>query len=114
MFHAAQRRFDGLHILQTLWKCTSGMPQRSSVKCESAMKCHRLLGAAAGGTVGCNCCNVAAGAVASLKDTSTPLGKAVRILNNQLQALMSIDERADALEARLEQLGSAGNGVAAA
>ena len=50
--------------------------------------------------------NAAAGAVAGLRDASTPLGKAVRILNNQLQALMSIDERADALEARLDQLAS--------
>ena len=44
--------------------------------------------------------------MAGLRDASTPLGKAVRILNNQLQALMSIDERADALEARLDQLAS--------
>lgn len=56
---------------------------------------------------------LAAGAVAGMRDAGTPLGKAVRILNNQLQALMSIDERADALEARLEQLGSAANSVAA-
>ena len=36
-------------------------------------------------------------------DASTPLGKAVRILNNQLQALTAIDERTGALEARLQQ-----------
>lgn len=37
-------------------------------------------------------------------DVATPLGKAVRILNNQLQALTAIDERTDALEARLQKL----------
>lgn len=47
------------------------------------------------------------GASASMGDTSTPLGKAVRILNNQLQALTAIDERTDALEARLEKLSAA-------
>lgn len=46
-------------------------------------------------------------------DTSTPLGKAVRILNNQLQALTAIDERTDALETRLEKLSTApANGLA--
>ena len=53
------------------------------------------------------------GASASMGDTSTPLGKAVRILNNQLQALTSIDERTDALEARLEKIStSSANGMA--
>ena len=47
-------------------------------------------------------------------DSSTPLGKAVRILNNQLQALSAIDERADALEARLQALPLQANGGAAA
>ena len=47
------------------------------------------------------------GASASMGDTSTPLGKAVRILNNQLQALTAIDERTDALETRLERLSAA-------
>lgn len=46
-------------------------------------------------------------------DTSTPLGKAVRILNNQLQALTAIDERTDALEVRLEKISAApANGLA--
>lgn len=45
-------------------------------------------------------------------DASTPLGKAVRILNNQLQALSTIDERVDALEGRLQGLPA--NGGAAA
>jgi hypothetical protein len=45
-------------------------------------------------------------------DTSTPLGKAVRILNNQLQALTAIDERTDALEARLEKVSTSANGMA--
>ena len=48
--------------------------------------------------------DVPAGAAASAGDPSTPLGKAVRILNNQLQALTSIDEHTDALDARLEKL----------
>jgi nuclear pore complex protein Nup62 len=48
-------------------------------------------------------------------DAGTPLGKAVRILNNQLQALGAIDERTDALEARLQALPlAAANGGAAA
>jgi hypothetical protein len=43
-------------------------------------------------------------------DPSTPLGKATRILNNQLQALMSIDQQTNALEAHLEKvLSTAGN-----
>jgi hypothetical protein len=42
-----------------------------------------------------------------LGDPSTPLGKAVRILNNQLQALTTIDERTEALEARLDKLSQA-------
>lgn len=43
-------------------------------------------------------------------DPSTPLGKATRILNNQLQALMSIDQQTSALEAQLEKvLSAAGN-----
>ena len=41
---------------------------------------------------------------------ATPLAKAVRILNNQLQALTMVDERTDALAARLDALGAA-NGV---
>lgn len=45
-------------------------------------------------------------------DTSTPLGKAVRILNNQLQALTAIDERTDALETRLEKLSAPASGMA--
>ena len=47
------------------------------------------------------------GAAASIGDPSTPLGKAVRILNNQLQALTSVDEQTSALEARLEKILSA-------
>ena len=51
-----------------------------------------------------------AGAAASMGDPSTPLGKATRILNNQLQALMSIDQQTSTLEAQLEQvLSAAGN-----
>ena len=51
-----------------------------------------------------------AGAAASMADPSTPLGKATRILNNQLQALMSIDQQTSTLEAQLEQvLSAAGN-----
>ena len=41
---------------------------------------------------------------------ATPLAKAVRILNNQLQALTAVDERTDALATRLDALGAA-NGV---
>lgn len=47
------------------------------------------------------------GAAASISDPSTPLGKAVRILNNQLQALTSVDEQTSTLEARLEKMLSA-------
>ena len=47
------------------------------------------------------------GAAASIGNPSTPLGKAVRILNNQLQALTSVDEQTSMLEARLEKLVSA-------
>ena len=35
---------------------------------------------------------------------ATPLGKVVRILNNQLQALSMLDDRTDALDARLKHL----------
>ena len=43
-------------------------------------------------------------AAASLGDVSTPLGKAVRILNNQLQALTQVEARTDELGSRLAQL----------
>ncbi len=57
--------------------------------------------------------NCGAGASASMGDVTTPLGKAVRILNNQLQALTAIDERTDALEARLQKLSTLpANGMA--
>lgn len=42
---------------------------------------------------------------ASLGDTATPLGKAVRILNNQLQALTQMDARIDELSGRVAELG---------
>ena len=44
------------------------------------------------------------GAEASIGDPATPLGKAIRVLNNQLQALASVDEQTHALEAQLEKL----------
>jgi nuclear pore complex protein Nup62 len=40
-------------------------------------------------------------AAASLGDAATPLGKAVRILNNQLQALAQADARIEELGQRL-------------
>ena len=49
-------------------------------------------------------CVLLTGAAASIGDPSTPLGKVVRILNNQLQALTSVDEQTGALEARLEKV----------
>lgn len=45
-----------------------------------------------------------AGAVASLGAPDTPLSKAVRILNNQLQALVTIEDRTSELEGRLAEL----------
>ena len=47
-------------------------------------------------------CDVCAGVNASLGDPDTPLGKVVRILNNQLQALTHVDERTASLQARLD------------
>lgn len=41
---------------------------------------------------------------ASLGDAATPLGKAVRILNNQLQALSQVDARIEDLGQRLGEL----------
>lgn len=35
---------------------------------------------------------------------ATPLGKVVRILNNQLQALSALDDRTEALDARTKHL----------
>ncbi len=52
-------------------------------------------------------CLLLTGAAASIGDPSTPLGKAVRIINNQLQALTSVDEQTSTLEVRLETLLSA-------
>lgn len=46
-------------------------------------------------------------AAASLGDTATPLGKAVRVLNNQLQALAQVDARIDELGARVSELRTA-------
>ena len=43
-------------------------------------------------------------AAASLGDTATPLGKAVRILNNQLQALTQVDARIEDLSQRVADL----------
>ena len=48
--------------------------------------------------------DVNASAEASLGDGDTPLGKAVRVLNNQLQALTTIDTRTDELQRRLREL----------
>ena len=48
--------------------------------------------------------DVNASAEASLGDADTPLGKAVRVLNNQLQALTAIDARTDELQSRLREL----------
>ena len=45
-----------------------------------------------------------AGAAAALGAPDTPLAKAVRILNNQLQALTTIEARTGELEGRLAQL----------
>ena len=36
-------------------------------------------------------------------DSATPLGKVVAILNSQLQALTTLDDRTDALDARLKK-----------
>ena len=44
------------------------------------------------------------GTEASIGDPATPLGKAIRVLNNQLQALASLDEQTHALEAQLEKM----------
>ena len=41
---------------------------------------------------------------ASLGDRDTALGKAVRVLNNQLQALTNIEARTEELERRLREL----------
>lgn len=38
---------------------------------------------------------------------ATPLARAMRILNNQLQAFAAVDERTDALAARLDALAAA-------
>ena len=43
-------------------------------------------------------------AAASLGDAATPLGKVVRILNNQLQALSQVDARVDDLQQRLSDV----------
>lgn len=45
-----------------------------------------------------------AGAAAALGAPDTPLAKAVRILNNQLQALITIEARTGELEGRYNQL----------
>ena len=55
--------------------------------------------------------DVNASAEASLGPLDTPLGKAVRVLNNQLQALTAIDSRTDELQQRLREL-QAGRPVA--
>ncbi len=47
---------------------------------------------------------LSAGAAAALGAPDTPLAKAVRILNNQLQALTTIETRTGELEGRLGQL----------
>lgn len=49
-------------------------------------------------------CAHGVGAAASVGDPAAPLGKAIRVLNNQLQALASVDEQAHALEAQLEKM----------
>jgi nuclear pore complex protein Nup62 len=43
-------------------------------------------------------------AAATLGDTTTPLGKAVRILNNQLQALAQADAQIEDLSQRVAEL----------
>ena len=45
---------------------------------------------------------------AAAAGAATPLAKATRILNNQLQALTVVDERTDALAAKLDALAAAG------
>lgn len=52
-------------------------------------------------------------AAATLGDASTPLAKVVRILNNQLQALTTVDVRTDELSARLAALQGPGGAAAA-
>ena len=47
---------------------------------------------------------VNAAAAASMGDPNQPLGKLVRILNNQLQALTHMDSRTDDLAGRLDSL----------
>ena len=54
-------------------------------------------------------CVLGAGVNASLGDPDTPLGKVVRILNNQLQALTHVDERTASLQASLDAAPSAAN-----
>ena len=48
--------------------------------------------------------DVNAGAEAALSAADAPFGKAVRILNNQMRALTSIDARTDELAAALAAL----------
>jgi ABC-type transporter Mla subunit MlaD len=48
--------------------------------------------------------DVNSSAEANLGDRDTTLGKAVRVLNNQLQALTNIEARTEELERRLREL----------
>ena len=48
--------------------------------------------------------DVSSSAEASLGDRDTPLGKAVRVLNNQLQALTNVEARTEELERQLREL----------
>lgn len=48
--------------------------------------------------------NVNSASSASQGEGATPLGKVVRILNNQLQALSALDDRTEALDARTKHL----------
>ena len=51
---------------------------------------------------------VNAAAATSMGDPNQPIGKLVRILNNQLQALTHLDARTDALAAKLDNLSMGG------
>ena len=52
---------------------------------------------------------VNAAAATSVGDPNQPLGKLVRILNNQLQALTHLDARTDTLATKLDKLSMGGS-----
>ena len=50
-------------------------------------------------------------AAANLGDGSGPLGKLVRVLNNQLNALMQLEAQTDELSGKLASLQTSSNGL---